>query len=385
MASLASMDFAFCREQGMVRDTVKRFAEREVRPIAKELDELEDFPWPTLKKMWDVGLMGMTVPKEFGGTGSDYVSYAAAIEEISKASASVGVIMAVHNSVCAYPIVKYGTDGQKAKYLTRLAREGWLGAFALTEPSAGSDASAVQTTASLNGDNYILNGNKVFITSGTEAHLIIVVASTDRAKGSKGLTAFLVEKGMPGFTYGTTEEKMGMRGSATSELVFENCIVPKENVLGADGEGLKIALSSLDGGRIGIAAQALGIAQAALDEAVKYAKEREQFGKPIGKLQAIQWKLADMAVSVEAARALVYRAAWLKDAGLPLGKEAAMAKLYASKVAREVTNEAVQIHGGYGYTRDYEVERYYRDAKVTEIYEGTSEIQKLVIANALLK
>jgi butyryl-CoA dehydrogenase len=385
MASLATMDFASGREQGMVRDTVRRFAEREVRPIAKELDEVEKFPWPTLEKMWAVGLMGMTVPREFGGTGSDYVSYAAAIEEISKASASVGVIMAVHNSVCAYPILKYGTEPQKAKYLPKLAREGWLGAFALTEPGAGSDASAVQTTAVRDGDCYILNGNKVFITSGTEAHLVIVVASTDRSKGSKGLTAFLVEKGTPGFAYGTTEEKMGMRGSATSELVFEKCRVPAENVLGTEGGGLKIALSSLDGGRIGIAAQALGIAQAALDEAVKYAKEREQFGKPIAKLQAIQWKLAEMAVGVEAARALVYRAAWLKDAGLPLGKEAAMAKLYASKVAREVTNEAVQIHGGYGYTRDYEVERYYRDAKVTEIYEGTSEIQRLVIARALLE
>ncbi len=379
------MDFTYGREQSMVRDAVRRFAEKEVRPIAKELDEKEQFPWPTLKKMWEIGLMGMTVPKEFGGTGSDYVSYAVAIEEVSRACASVGVIMAVHNSVCAYPIVKYGTDAQKAKYLPRLATGGWLGAFALTEPSAGSDASAVQTTARLDGDAYVMNGNKVFITSGTEAHLIIVVASTDRSKGSKGLTAFLVEKGMPGFTYGTIEEKMGMRGSATSELVFENCRVPADNVLGAVGDGLKIALSSLDGGRIGIGAQALGIAQAALDEAVKYAKEREQFGKPIAKLQAIQWKLADMAVSVEAARALVYRAAWLKDAGLPLGKEAAMAKLYASRVAREVTNEAVQIHGGYGYTRDYEVERYYRDAKVTEIYEGTSEVQKLVIANALLK
>jgi butyryl-CoA dehydrogenase len=379
------MDFSLSREQSMVRDTVRRFAERDVRPIAKELDEEEAFPWPTLKKMWAVGLMGMTVPREFGGTGSDYVSYAIAIEEISKACASVGVIMAVHNSVCAYPIVKYGTDAQKARYLPRLASGGWLGAFALTEPSAGSDASAVRTTARLDGDSYVLNGNKVFITSGTEAHIIIVVVSTDAAKGSKGLTAFLVEKGTPGFTYGTVEEKMGMRGSATSELVFENCRVPAESALGAAGDGLKIALSSLDGGRIGIAAQALGIAQAALDESVKYSKEREQFGKPIAKLQAIQWKLADMALSIEAARALVYRAAWLKDAGLQLGKEAAMAKLYASRVAREVTNEAVQIHGGYGYTRDYEVERYYRDAKVTEIYEGTSEVQKLVIANALMK
>ena len=378
------MDFTHSKEQAMVRETVRRFADKEVRPISKELDEKEEFPWPVLKRMWDVGMMGMTVPKELGGTGSDYVSYAVAIEEISKASASVGVIMAVHNSVCAYPILKYGTDEQKRKYLPKLAKEGWLGAFALTEPGAGSDASAVQTTAALEGDNYILNGNKVFITSGTEAHLIIVVASTDRSKGSKGLTAFLVEKGLPGFTYGTIEEKMGMRGSATSELVFENCRVPRENVLGAVGDGLKIALSSLDGGRIGIGAQALGIAQAALDESVKYAKEREQFGRPIAKLQAIQWMVAEMGVKVEAARALVYRAAWLKDRGLPLGKEAAMAKLYASKVAREVTNDAVQIHGGYGYTRDYEVERYYRDAKVTEIYEGTSEIQKMVIARALL-
>jgi butyryl-CoA dehydrogenase len=378
------MDFTLSKEQAMVRETVRRFAEKEVRPISKDLDEKEEFPWPVLKRMWEVGMMGMTVPKEFGGTGSDYVSYAVAIEEISRASASVGVIVAVHNSVCAYPIVKFGTEEQKRKYLPKLAKEGWLGAFALTEPGAGSDASAVQTTAVLDGDDYILNGNKVFITSGTEAQLIIVVASTDRSKGSKGLTAFLVEKGMPGFTYGTIEEKMGMRGSATSELVFENCRVPKGKVLGAIGDGLKIALSSLDGGRIGIGAQALGIAQAALDESIKYSKEREQFGKPIAKLQAIQWMVAEMGVKVEAARALVYRAAWLKDAGLPLGKEAAMAKLYSSRVAREVTNDAVQIHGGYGYTRDYEVERYYRDAKVTEIYEGTSEIQKMVIARALL-
>jgi len=379
------MDFSLSKEQSMVRATVREFAEKEVRPLAKDIDASGDFPWLTLRKMAKVGLMGMTVPKDYGGTGSDSVSYAISIEEISRACASTGVIMAVHNSVCAYPIVKAGTEEQKRRYLPKLASGEMLGAFALTEPGAGSDAGAVQTTAKKDGDSYVLNGTKIFITSGSEAHLLIIVASVDRSKGSKGLAPFLVEKGTPGFTYGTIEDKMGMRASATTELVFENCRIPAGNLLGGEGDGFKIAMSSLDGGRIGIGAQALGIAQAALDESVKYAKEREQFGKPIGRLQAIQWMLADMSLKVEAARCLVYRAAWLKDSGMPYGKEAAMAKLYASKIAREVANDAVQIHGGYGYTKDYAVERFYRDAKVTEIYEGTSEIQKLVIAGALLR
>ncbi|MBI5001451.1 MAG: acyl-CoA dehydrogenase [Euryarchaeota archaeon] len=379
------MEFELTKEHLMLGDTVREFAEKEVAPLAQKIDDSGEFPWQTLKKMWRLGLMGMTLPKEYGGPGSDTIAYVIALEEISRACASTGVIMAVHNSVCAYPIWKYGSEDQKRQYLRRMAEGGALGAFALTEPGAGSDAAGVRTTAIKEGDEYVLNGSKIFITSGSEAHILLVVASTNPAAGGKGLSAFVVEKGTPGFEYGSIEDKMGVRASATTELVFDECYLPGTSLLGNEGDGLKIALSTLDSGRTGIGAQALGIARGAFEEAVKYAKEREQFGRPIASLQAVQWKIADMAVKIEAARNLVHRAAWLKDRGQPFGKEAAMAKLYASTIAREVTNDAVQIHGGYGYTKDYPVERYYRDAKVTEIYEGTSEIQRLVIANSLLR
>jgi len=379
------MNFDLTKEQQMVRSAVRAFAEKELKPVASELDRTGDFPWPILRKMGPLNLMGMTVPREWGGSGSDSVSYTLAIEEIAKVCGSTSVIVAVHNSVCCYPIHRFGTDAQKEQFLRPLAEGNKLGGFALTEPSAGSDAGAVSTTAILDGDYYILNGNKIFITSGSEADTILVIASTDLSMGTKGLTAFIVEKGMPGFTYGTVEDKMGVRASATSELVFENCRIPKENLLGELNKGFQIGMTTLDGGRIGIAAQAVGIAQGALDEAVKYAKEREQFGRPIGKFQAIQWMLAEMATKVAAARFLVHRAAWLKDSGKSFSKESAMAKLYASKIAMEVANCALQIHGGYGYTKDYAVERFFREAKVTEIYEGTSEIQRMVIARESLR
>jgi len=378
------MDFNLTKEQQMVRDVVRDFAETELKPMAAELDKTGEYPWPVLRKMGELNIMGMTVPKEWGGAGCDSVSYMIAIEELAKVCGSTSVIMAVHNSVCCYPIYKYGTDEQRDKYLRPLVSGEWVGGFAITEPGAGSDAGAVRTKAILDGDNYILNGDKIFITSGTEAGVILVFASTDREKGARGLSAFIVQKGTPGFTYGTVEEKMGVRASDTAELVFEDCAVPKDNLLGNEGEGFRIGMETLDGGRVGIAAQAVGLAQAALDESVRYAKEREQFGRPIGKFQAIQWKLAEMATKIEAARFLVHRAAYLKDQNKPYGKESAMAKLYASRIAVEVTNEGVQIHGGYGYTKDYPVERFFRDAKITEIYEGTSEIQRLVIARQVL-
>jgi len=379
------MDFDLTKEQLMVRATVRGFAEKEIKPLAQELDSSGEFPWPILRKMGGLNMMGMTVPREWGGSGSDSVSYALAIEELARVCGSTSVIMAVHNSVCCYPLLKYGTEAQKERFLKPLARGEKLGAFALTEPGAGSDAGAVRTTAILDGDNYILNGNKIFITSGCEAHVILVIASTEPSKGTKGLTAFIVEKGIPGFTYGTVEDKMGVRASATSELVFEDCRVPRANMLGELNGGFRIGMATLDGGRIGIGAQAVGIAQGALDEAVRYSKEREQFGRPIGKFQAIQWMLAEMATRVSAARGLVLRAAWLKDQGRPFSKESAMAKLYASRTAMEVANNALQIHGGYGYTKDYPVERFFREAKITEIYEGTSEVQRLVIARECLK
>ncbi len=379
------MDFNLTREQEMVRTMARRFAEEEIKPIAHDIDQSGEYPWAVLKKMAKLNMLGLTVPKKYGGAGVDPISYAIIIEEIAKVCASTSVIIAVHNSVCCYPIYRFGNEEQKQRLLKPLVRDGWIGGFAITEPSAGSDAGAVRTRAVLDGDNYILNGDKIFITSGTEAQVIIVLASTDPSRGTRGLSAFLVEKGMSGYTYGTVEDKMGVRASATSELVFENCIVPKANLLGREGDGFKIGMATLDGGRIGIAAQALGIAEGAMEESIKYAKEREQFGKPIAKFQGIQWMLADMATKIEAARYLVYRAAFLKGQGQRFSKESAMAKLYASKIAREVTSDAVQIHGGYGYIKDYAVERMYREAKITEIYEGTSEIQKIVIAGQLLR
>mgnify|MGYP002409257542 CR=1 FL=1 len=379
------MNFDLTKEQQMVRAMVRAFAEKELKPIAQELDQSGEFPWEIIRKMGTLNLMGMAVPREWGGSGADAISYALAIEELARVCGSTSVIMAVHNSVCCHPIHQFGTDAQKEKFLRSLAEGRKLGGFALTEPSAGSDAGAVRTTAVLDGDYYILNGNKIFITSGCEADVLVVIVSTEPAKGTKGLTAFIVEKGTPGFTYGSVEDKMGVRASATSELVFENCRVPKENMLGELNAGFKIGMMTLDGSRIGIAAQAVGIAQGALDEAVRYAKEREQFGRPIGKFQAIQWMLAEMATKVAAARYLVLRASYMVDTGQKLSKESAMAKLYASKIAMEVANCALQIHGGYGYTKDYPVERFFREAKITEIYEGTSEVQRMVIARESLK
>lgn len=379
------MDFALTKEQQMVRNVIREFATKEIAPRAKEIDLKSEFPWDNVKKMARMDMMGIPYPKEYGGAGGDYISYIIAVEEISRACAATGVILSAHTSLACYPIFQWGTEEQKKKYLIPMAKGEKLGAFGLTEPNAGTDAAAQQTTAVLEGDHYILNGSKIFITNGGAADVYIVFAMTDKSKGVKGISAFIVEKGFPGFSIGKIEEKMGIRGSMTAELVFEDCVVPKENLLGKEGEGFKIAMMTLDGGRIGIAAQALGIAQAALDEVTKYVKERQQFGRPIGKFQGLQWYIAEMATKVNAARHLVYYAAWRKQNNLSHSMEAAMAKLFASETAMEVTTKAVQIFGGYGYTKDYPVERFMRDAKITQIYEGTSEVQKMVIASNLLK
>jgi butyryl-CoA dehydrogenase len=379
------MDFRLSKEQEMIRSMVSEFAEKEVKPNAQIIDENATFPWDNIKKMAKLNLLGLPIPEDLGGAGVDTVSYVLAVEEISKRCASTGVIMSVHTSVGTYPIYLFGTDGQKEKFVPPLARGERIGAFALTEPSAGSDAAGVQTTAVLKGDQYVLNGSKIFITNGGVAGSVVVMAMTDKSKGHRGISAFIVERDTPGFTYGSLEKTMGMIGSDTSELVFEECEVPKENLLAKEGMGFKIAMKALDGGRIGIAAQALGIAEAAMEESIKYSKEREQFGRPIAKFQAIQWMIANMASEIEAARMLIYNAALKKDSGQNYSSEAAMAKLYAAEVAMRATTKGLQIHGGYGYIKDYPIERFFRDAKVTEIYEGTSEIQRLVIASKLLK
>lgn len=379
------MDFKLSSEQEAIRRVVREFAEKEISPIAQELDEKAEFPPESiLKQMRALNLFGLTTPKEFGGAGVDMISYSLAIEEISRVCAGIGVILSVHNSVSAHPILAYGTKEQKEKYLPSLASGKDIGAFALTEPNAGSDAAAQETTAVLRGSHYILNGTKIFITSGSKAGVIIVMAMTDKSKGSRGISAFIVEKGAEGFSLGTKENKLGIRCSDTYELVFQDCKIPKENILGKEGEGFKVAMSTLDGGRIGIASQAVGIAQAALDASIKYAKEREQFKQPIAKFEAIQWMISDMATEIAAARLLTHRAAFLKDSKMRCSKEAAMAKVFASEAAMRATTKAIQIHGGYGYTKDYPVERYFRDAKITEIYEGTSEIQRIVISSNLL-
>ncbi|WP_026894486.1 acyl-CoA dehydrogenase [Clostridiisalibacter paucivorans] len=379
------MNFTLTKEQEMVKKVMREFTEKEVDPIAAEIDETERYPRETVDKMAKYGMLGIPFPKEVGGAGGDEVAYAIAIEELSKRCGTTGVILSAHTSLGTWPIYKFGTEGQKAKYLKKLASGEWLGAFALTEPNAGTDAASQQTIAKLEGDHYVLNGSKVFITGGGQADVYIVFAMTDKSKGTRGISAFIIEKDFPGFSIGKIEDKLGIRGSQTSELIFENCIVPKENLLGKEGRGFGIAMTTLDGGRIGIAAQALGIAQGAIDEAVKYIKEREQFGRPISSFQGLQWYIAEMETKVNAARWLVYSAAYNKANGLPYGKEAAMAKLYAAEVAMEVTTRSVQLHGGYGYTKDYPVERMMRDAKITEIYEGTSEVQKMVIAGNVLR
>lgn len=364
---------------------VREFAEQQVAPGAAERDEKEEFSRALYDAMGELGLTGICFPEQYGGAGGDYLSYILAVEELSRADDSVGVTLATSVSLCQWPIFAYGTEEQKQKYLVPLIKGKKLGAFGLTEPNAGTDAASQQTTAVLDGDHYVLNGSKIFITNGGEAEIYVVFAMTDKTKGVKGISAFILEKGMPGFTFGKKEHKMGIRASQTMELIFQDVKVPKENLLGKEGEGFKIAMSTLDGGRIGIAAQALGIAQAALDHAVKYAKERVQFGKPIASNQAIAFMLADMATEIDAARLLTYRAAYAKDQGRPFSKEASMAKMYASDVAMRVTTDAVQIFGGYGYTREYPVERLMRNAKITQIYEGTNQVQRMVISSALLR
>lgn len=376
------MDLRFTEEQKMMRKMVRDFARTEVEPFVGRMEQGE-FPREILRKMGGLGLMGIPVPPEYGGAGMDFTSYIIAIHELSRVSAAVGVILSVHTSVGTMPILTFGTEEQKKKYVPKLAAGEYLGAFCLTEPGAGSDAASLKTRAVPDGGGYVLNGTKAFITNGGEADIYIVFAKTDPDKGAKGISAFIVEKGTPGLMIGKDEKKMGLNGSRTVQLTFENMRVPKENLLGREGEGFKVAMANLDTGRIGIAAQALGIAEAALEAATNYAKERKQFGKPIASQQAVAFKLADMATNVEAAKLLVYRAADLRNRGLGCGKEASMAKLFASRTAVETAIEAVQIFGGYGYTKDYPVERYFRDAKVTEIYEGTSEIQRLVISKRL--
>lgn len=362
----------------MIRD----FAKNEIAPFVPRMEQGE-FPRDILRKMGSLGLMGIPVPEDYGGAGMDFTSYIIAIHEFSKVSAAVGVILAVHTSVGTSPILYFGTEEQKQKFVPRLAKGQLLGAFALTEPSAGSDAASLKTYAVKKGDHYVINGSKAFITNGGEADTYIVFASTNRSAGRRGISAFIVEKEAKGLIIGKDEKKMGLHGSRTVQLTFDNMIVPAESLLGEEGKGFKIAMANLDAGRIGIAAQALGIAEAALTEAVRYAKTRYQFGKPIYAQQGISFKLADMAASVEAAHLLVYRAASLRQRGLPCAKEASIAKLFASKTAVEVSIEAIQVFGGYGYTEDYPVERFFRDAKVCEIYEGTSEIQRLVISKHL--
>lgn len=376
------MNLRFTEEQEMMRRMVRDFAEKEVAPFIEKMEGGE-FPHDILKKMGELGLMGIPIPEQYGGSGMDFTSYIIAIHELSKVSATVGVILSVHTSVGTNPILYYGNEAQKQKYVPKLASGEYLGAFCLTEPSAGSDAASLKTRAVKSGDDYILNGSKVFITNGGEADTYIVFASTNPDLGSKGISAFIVDKNTPGLVIGKDEQKMGLHGSRTVQLTFEDMKVPSENLLGEEGQGFKIALGNLDVGRIGIAAQALGIAEAALEAATDYAKERRQFGKPIASQQGVGFKLADMATAVEAAKLLIYRAAQLRQHGKKCGKEASMAKLFASKTAVDVTIEAIQVFGGYGYTEDYPVERYFRDAKVTEIYEGTSEIQRLVISKQL--
>ncbi len=376
------MNLRFTEEQEMMKKMVRDFAQSEIAPFIEKMEQGE-FPRDILKKMGGLGLMGIPVPEKYGGAEMDFTSYIIAINELSKVSATVGVILSVHTSVGTNPILYFGTEEQKQKYVPKLAAGEYLGAFCLTEAGAGSDAGSLKTKAVRNGEEYILNGSKVFITNGGEADVYIVFASTSPELGTKGVSAFIVEKGTPGLVIGKDEEKMGLHGSRTVQLSFEDMRVPAENLLGAEGEGFKIAMANLDTGRIGIAAQALGIAEAALEAAVAYSKERSQFGKPISHQQGIGFKLADMATNVEASRLLVYQAAMMRQNGERCGMQASMAKLFASKTAVETSIEAVQVFGGYGYTEDYPVERYFRDSKITEIYEGTSEIQRIVISKNL--
>ncbi len=379
------MNFELSKEQQMARQLFRDFAVNEVKPLAQEVDEQERFPAETVEKMAKYGFLGIPIPAEWGGQGCDSLTYAMCVEELSRVCGTTGVIVSTHTSLACDPILKLGTPEQKEKYLKPLAQGKTLGAFGLTEPNAGTDASGQQTKAVLEGDHYVLNGSKIFITNGGVADTFIIMAMTDKSKGVKGISAFIVEKGFPGFSIGKKELKMGIRGSSTCELVFQNCIVPKENLLGKEEKGFGYAMQTLDGGRIGIAAQALGIAQGAFDEAVQYVQERRQFGRSISAFQNTQFQIADMKTRIEAARLLVYSAAAAKDSGKRFSVDAAMAKLYASETAMAITTKCVQLHGGYGYTREYPVERMMRDAKITEIYEGTSEVQRMVVASSVLK
>lgn len=378
------MNFDFTEDQLMIQQSAKEFAEAEIAPSAVQRDIDAEFPVEIVKKLGELGFLGMMVPPEYGGAGLDTISYVLAMIEISKVDASVGVIMSVNNSLVCYGLEKYGSQFIKENYLTPLAKGEKLGAFALSEPEAGSDATKQKTTAEKDGDYYVLNGIKNWITNGTSADYVLVMATTDKAKGHHGISTFIVEKGTPGFDHGKKEDKLGIRSSDTCSLTFENCRVPAKNLVWEEGKGFNFAMNTLNGGRIGIAAQAIGIAEASFEAALKYSKERKAFGAPIANFQAIQFKLADMAVKIDAAKMLTLKAAALKDAEKKYYKEAAMAKLYSSRIAVECALEAIQIHGGYGYVREYLVERYLRDAKITEIYEGTSEIQNIVIARSLL-
>jgi butyryl-CoA dehydrogenase len=379
------MNIHLTEEQKMIQQLTRKFASEKVRPLSEKIDTTGDVPSSLINEMAGLGLMGITTPEEYGGGGMDTVCYAIAMEEIARVCASTSTIVTVNNSLCCEPIFHYGTEEQKKKFLTHLAKGEMLGCFALTEAGAGSDVAAIKTSAVKEGDGYILNGSKLFVSNGKRAQVAIVFAITDAGKGHRGISAFIVEKKTPGLSIGRIEEKLGIKGSETVELIFEMCRIPKENLLGQEGDGFKIAMNTLDMGRIGIAAQSVGIAQACLDEAIQYSVKRVQFGKPIAQLQAIQFMIADMAMEIEAARLLTYRAAYMKDKGPNFIKEASMAKLYASETANRCAYRALQIHGGYGYTKDFPLERYYRDARVTTLYEGTSEIQRLTIAKELLK
>ena len=379
------MNFQLTKEQEFVRKMVREFAVNEVEPIAADIDKEHRFPTETVEKMARYGLLGVPFPTEYEGAGGDHISYAITVEELSRVCASTGVICSAHTSLCCWPIFAWGTEEQKAKYLPDLLSGRKLGAFGLTEPGAGTDSAGQQTRAVLDGDEYVLNGSKVFITNGGYAETFVVMAMTDKSKGNRGITAFIVEKGDEGFSIGKTEDKMGICASSTTELVFKDCRIPKDRVLGKVGQGFKVAMSTLDGGRIGIASQALGIAQGALDVTVDYMKARKQFGKKLSEMDALRQVVADLATKIEAARLLIYQAADMKDKHMNYGPKSAMAKLFAAETAMEVTTKALQIFGGYGYTKEYPMERMMRDAKITEIYEGTSEVQKMVIAGNVLR
>ena len=377
------MNFSLTKEQEFVRKLVRDFAVNEVEPLAAEIDAEHRFPVETVEKMAKYGMLGVPFPTQYGGMGGDHISYAITVEELSRVCASTGVICSAHTSLCCWPIFHWGTEEQRMKYLPDLLSGKKLGAFGLTEPGAGTDAAGQQTKAELVDGNWVLNGSKVFITNGGYAETFVVMAMTDKKKGTKGISAFIVEKNDPGFSIGKTEDKLGICASSTTELIFTNCVIPEDRLLGQVGDGFKVAMSTLDGGRIGIASQALGIAQGAFDVTVEYMKSRKQFGKSLSKFQALQFEMAEMATRIEAARLLIYKAAFKKDQHVPYSVDAAMAKLFAAETAMYVTTKCVQFHGGYGYTKDYPVERMMRDAKITEIYEGTSEVQKMVIAGSV--